>query len=232
MKEILDAGVLDSRLQEFGLEPIFTEALKPYMSLYSYDAGELVCSQGDPSGTLYVLVKGKLKIYTTSAEGRTLVLCFKTPLEIVGDIEYVKNTDIVNTVEAVTPVQLIGIPYRQLKKHVNDHPPFLQFLLDIITQKFYIKSNSFSFNLMYPVEVRLASYLLSVSTGESDELLHEQLSTANLKDAANLIGVSYRHLNRIVYQFCSEGLIERSKGGIVVRNREGLRALTRHNIYE
>lgn len=85
---------------------------------------------------------------------------------------------------------------------------------------------------MYPVEVRLASYLLSVSSGESDELLHEQLSTAGLKDAANLIGVSYRHLNRIVYQFCSEGLVERSKGGIIVKNREGLRALTSHNIYE
>ncbi|MEK5476161.1 cyclic nucleotide-binding domain-containing protein [Paenibacillus sp. FSL R5-0407] len=232
MKEILDMEILNSHLQEFDLEPIFTESLKPHMTLYSYDAGELVCSQGDPSGTLYVLVKGKLKIYTTSAEGRTLVLCFKTPLELVGDIEYVKNTDIVNTVEAVTPVQLIGIPYRQLKKYVNDHAPFLQFLLDIITQKFYIKSNSFSFNLMYPVEVRLASYLLSVSSGESDELLHEQLSTAGLKDAANLIGVSYRHLNRIVYQFCSEGLVERSKGGIIVKNREGLRALTSHNIYE
>ncbi len=232
MKEINDAEVLNFYLQKFELEPIFTESLKPYMSLYHYDQGELVCSQGDPSEVLYVLVKGKLKIYKTSAEGQILVISFKTPLEVVGDIEYVKNTDIVNTVEAVTPVQLIGIPYRWLRRHVQDHAPFLHFILDIITQKFYIKSNSFSFNLMYPVEVRLASYLLSVSSDEIDEPLDEQLSTANLKDAANLIGVSYRHLNRIVYQFCSEGLVERSNGRIVVKNREGLRALAPHNIYE
>ncbi|MFD0698061.1 Crp/Fnr family transcriptional regulator [Paenibacillus sp. GCM10027628] len=232
MKEVHDRDQLNHYLHVYQLESVFNKLLLPYLSLYSFDQGELICSQGETPQFLYVLVKGKIKIYTTSAEGKSLILSFKTPLELVGDIEYVRGTDILNTVEAVSSVNMIGIHHRWLKKYGSDHAPLLQFLLEIITQKFYVKSNSLSFNLMYPVEVRLASYLLSVSYDESDSLFNGQLSTDRLPDAANLIGTSYRHLNRVIGQFCKEGLIERNKGYIHVKDRKGLSALASHNIYE
>jgi CRP-like cAMP-binding protein len=75
---------------------------------------------------------------------------------------------------------------------------------------------------MYPVEVRLATYLLSVS----------QLSTSSLTDAAQLIGTSYRHLNRVIQKFCAEGLIARKKEFIIIMDREGLSALASNNIYK
>jgi CRP-like cAMP-binding protein len=84
---------------------------------------------------------------------------------------------------------------------------------------------------MYPVEVRLASYLLSVSFDETDSLNNGQLKIS-IKDAANFIGTSYRHLNRVIQQFCTEGFIERNKGFILVKDRVGLSALAGHNIYE
>jgi CRP-like cAMP-binding protein len=218
-------------LYSYKLESVFNEQILPHLSLYRFEQGELICSQGDPSEHLYLLVEGKVKIYTTSAEGKTLILSFKTPLELIGDIEYVRDIDIINTVEAVSSVCMIGVHHRWLRKYGKDYAPLLQFLLDIITRKFAIKSNSMSFNLMYPVEVRLASYLLSVSFDKSDSLFNGQLSI-NIKDAANLIGTSYRHLNRVIGQFCAEGMIERSKGSILVKDREGLRAMANHNIYE
>ncbi|TFE24513.1 Crp/Fnr family transcriptional regulator [Cohnella luojiensis] len=232
MKEINDREQLNHYLHAHQIESVFNEQLQPYLSLYSFDQGELICSQGEPSQYLYVLVKGKLKIYTTSAEGKSLILSFKTPLEVIGDIEYVRGTDIINTVEAVSSVSMIGVHHRWLKKYGRDYSPLLRFLLEIITRKFYVKSNSMSFNLMYPVEARLASYLLSVSFDESDSQYKGQLSTASLRDAANLIGTSYRHLNRVIQQFCTEGLIERNKGFLFVKDRDGLSALASQNIYE
>ena len=232
MKEIKDRELLQNYLHAHTIESAFSEQLLPHLSLYSFDQGELICSQGDASQFLYVLVKGKIKIYTTSAEGKALILSFKKPLEVIGDIEYVQGIDIINTVEAVSSVIMIGVHYRPLKEYGSDYAPLLQFLLDIITRKFYIKSNSMRFNLMYPVEVRLASYLLSISYDESGAPLQEQSNTIKLIDAANLIGTSYRHLNRVIHQFCTEGLIERNKGLILVKNREGLSALASHNIYE
>ncbi|WP_433942908.1 Crp/Fnr family transcriptional regulator [Paenibacillus sp. SN-8-1] len=232
MKEIQDLARLNSYLEINQLGSAFDERMLPHLSLYSFEHGELICSQGEPAHNLYVLVKGKVKIYTTSVEGKTLILSFKTPLDLIGDIEFVQGIEIINTVEAVSPVVMIGIHHRWLVKYAQDHPPFLQFMLKIISQKFYLKSNFLSFNLMHPVEVRLASYLLSVSYDESDSKFQGELTALSLKDAANLIGTSYRHLNRVIQKFCAEGLIERTKGSLKVKNRIGLSELVSRNIYE
>lgn len=232
MKDMKEREQIVNYLHANGIASVFNDQIMPHLSLYSFDQGELICSQGEPLQYLYILVKGKVKIYTTSAEGKTLILSFKTPLEMIGDIEYVQETDIINTVEAVSSVCMIGIHHRWLKKYASNDSALLQFLLKIITQKFYIKSFSLSFSLMYPVEVRLASYLLSVSFDESDSLFDGKLSIDSLKESANLIGTSSRHLNRVIKQFCTEGLVERSKEFIQIKDREGLRALTNGNIYE
>ncbi|PFP24696.1 Crp/Fnr family transcriptional regulator [Bacillus sp. AFS073361] len=231
MREQKNQDQLLAYIQTYQLDSIFHEPLIPHLSLYSFDQGELICSQGEASQYLYVLVKGKVKIYTSSPEGKTLILSFKKPIEVIGDIEYVRGIDIINTVEAVSPVRMIGIHYRWLKQYGSDHAPFLQFLLDIITRKFQLKNNLMTFNIMYPVEVRLASYLLSVSFDEADSHDKDQLSIS-IKDAANLIGTSYRHLNRVITQFCEEGLIERNRGSILVKDRNGLKGLAGDNIYE
>ncbi|WP_270179773.1 Crp/Fnr family transcriptional regulator [Alkalihalobacillus sp. CinArs1] len=228
MKRTVDQ-LIDEYIETYKLQTIFNKELRSKFSLYTYEHGERIGDQGGPAEHLYVLVKGKVKIYTTSEEGKTLILSFKTPIELIGDIEYVRGGSLINTVEAVSTVHLLGIPYTALRKYGGDDPAFLQFLLKIITDKFYVKSNSLSFNLMQSVDVRLASYLLSVT---EDEHELEQDKKVNLTDASNLIGTSYRHLNRIIKQFCEEGLIERSSGGILVKDRKGLEALVGQSIYE
>lgn len=232
MKEIKDTERLKEYLQSYRIESVFNEEIMPYLSLFYFDQGELICSQGEATQYLYVLVKGKVKIFTTSEEGKTLILSFKKPLEVIGDIEYVQEINTINTVEAVSPVVMIGVRQSVLRRFLKEHSPFLQFLLDIITKKFYVKSNSMRFNLMYPVEVRLANYLLSVAYDENNALVNGQLSTSNLTDIANLIGTSYRHLNRVILQFCTEGLVERKKGAILIKDLEGLKAIAKDNLYE
>jgi CRP-like cAMP-binding protein len=228
VKEIRDREQLHAYLQEHQIQAIFPEPLMPYVSLYSFEQGEMICSQGETPEYLYVLVKGKVKIYTNSSDGRTLILSFKKPLEVIGDLEYVQGIDFINTVEAVSSVCMIGVHVRWLKKYGRDHIPLLQFLLEIITKKFHVKSNSMSLNIMYPVDVRLASYLLSLSLDE----LNNSSIRVNIRDTANLIGTSYRHLNRVITQFCDEGWIERNNGFILVKNQKGLRELAGDNIYE
>jgi CRP-like cAMP-binding protein len=229
MKESKDRDELQGYLAAYRLKAVFPEQMMPHLSLYHFNRGELICAQGDTPEQLYVLVKGKIKIYTTSILGKALILSFKTPLEVIGDIEYIQHIDIINTVEAVTPVTMIGIPQRKMKEH-GSHAPFLQFLLDIITRKFALKTNFLRFSLMYPVEVRLASYLLSISNDEADR--EAPPIRMNLTDVANLIGTTYRHLNRIIADLCTQGLIERSKGALTILNREGLQQLAQDNIYE
>jgi len=232
MKKISERQQLLDDLRRFDLESVFHEPLLAHLSLHRFEQGSRICAQGDPACCLYVLVEGKIKIYTTSAEGKTLILSFKNPLELIGDIEYVQGGSFLNTVEAVSPVRMIAVPYQVLKKHGHHHAPFLQLLLEIIVRKFTLKSEALSFNLLFPVDVRLASYLLSVTDDNPHAPWNHPLGTASLMDAAHLIGTSYRHLNRVIQQFCADGLIERTRQGIRIMDREGLRLRSHHNIYE
>ncbi|WP_413378096.1 Crp/Fnr family transcriptional regulator [Paenibacillus taichungensis] len=232
MEEFQNEHQLLHYIKQYQLESVFHEPLRPHMTLCHFEKCELICREGETSEYLYVLVEGKVKIFTTSPQDKTLVLCFKTPLEVVGDIEYVRESNVVNTVQAVSPVVMLRIHYQWLAELASDYAPLLKFLLKIISHKFYIDSNFSNFNLMYPVEVRLASYLLSISTEEAGTVVHEELDAFNLTDIANLIGTSYRHLNRVIQKLCADGLIMRDQGFIMVKDRAGLAEVAGHNIYE
>nr|WP_307251432.1 cyclic nucleotide-binding domain-containing protein [Croceifilum oryzae] len=231
MKLRMNLEQLNHYLHIHRLETVFNEQLIPHLSLYRFERGDFICSQGDASQYLYILVKGKVKVYTNTSKGKTLILSFRTPLDVIGGVEYVRGIDTVHTVTAVSPVCVIGVYYRWLEKYGKCHQPLLQFLLEHITQTLYNESYSLSLNLMYPVEVRLASYLISVSCDEYD-LPYGQIKTSCLINAANLIGTSYRHVNRTIQRFCTDGLVERNIDGVFIKDREKLRVLAGHNIYE
>lgn len=229
MKEIMDRNLVHQYLNTFGLENVFPEGLRQHLVLYQFEPGEALCLQGEKPEFLFFLVQGKIKVYTTSAEGKTLLINFTTPLEVIGEIECLRGKENLNTVTAVTPVEAIGIHKRRLSQY-EEEASFLSLLLHMVTEKFYRKSISLGSNLLYPVEVRLASYLLSVCLEDESEPASEPMSS--LKDIANLIGTSYRHLNRVLQKFCSDGLVERRRGSMIVKNRKGLYMVAGHNIYE
>jgi cAMP-binding proteins - catabolite gene activator and regulatory subunit of cAMP-dependent protein kinases len=230
MREIRDERRLNDYLDRFRLTDVFSEDMKRHLALYRFEPDDALCRQGDEPEYVFLIVLGKVKVYTTSAEGRTLLINFTKPLGVIGEIECLKGWGCLNTVTAVTPTEAIGIHKRHLDLF-REEVPFLQFLLDRVTGKFYAKSLSLSTHLLYPVEVRFASYLLSVSSEQGDGTA-TRISLSNMKDIADLIGTSYRHLNRVIQSFVASGLAERRQGTLVVMDREGLASMAGGNIYE
>lgn len=213
-------------LHHHNLEHLFPERIQQSMQVENLSGGERLLAQGDDSEALYLLVEGKLKISMLSPEGKRLILAFKSPFDLVGDIEYVQDCPLINTVEAVSDTRVIRIPYKVLRKEMDNNAAWLGFLLKTITRKFEIKSYAMNFNLLYPVDVRLASYLLSMTPTQP------RLDATSLVDMADLIGTSYRHLNRVLLQFQQAGWITKKRGKITILDRASLLAQAGQNIYE
>lgn len=231
MKEIMDTKRMNQYLSQFGLDDVIPKTLRKHLALYRFEMDEALCLQGEAPQYIHFIVQGKVKVYTTSTEGKTLLINFTIPLGVIGEIECLRGKKNLNTVTAVFPVETISLHKRWLTQY-EEEVSFLRFLLNIVTHKFYQKSIALSSSLLYPVEVRLASYLLSISIEDEKGMTHSSLSMTNLKDTANLIGTSYRHLNRVLQGFCSTGLVERSKGKLIVLDRKGLTEVAGWNIYE
>lgn len=219
-------GRIGDYLERFGLAELFPEGLQHAMQLKAFRAGERLFSQGDKADTVYFLVEGKLKISMLSPEGKRLILAFKTPFDIVGDIEYIQHCPFINTVEAVMDTMVIRIPNGVLQTEMADNTAWLQFLLETITRKFEMKSRAMNFNLLYSVDVRVASYLLSMTPEKP------VIDSTSLVDMADLIGTSYRHLNRVLQQLQRNGWIMKKRGTITLLDREALLRQASQNIYE
>lgn len=218
---------METYIEQFDLDKVLPSQVMPHITLSTFKKGEHIFTQGDYPEYMHFLVEGRLKIFAASDEGRKLIIAFTQPFGVLGDIEFVQQQPYLNTGEAVTDGKLLKIPMKIMNEYGRNHFPFIQFLLDHITRKFYWNAHAHSFNMLHSVDVRFASYLLSSTTE------HENyVSLLHIRDVADSIGTSYRHLNRIIAQLCAEGLIERSQRTIRILDRSQLYKLAKQNIYE
>ena len=218
--------------KRFKLNEIVNNETIDRMKLYKFHKGEHICSNGDKLDHLYFLVRGKLKIYTTLENGRSILLRFYKPLSIVGDIELLSSYKVKFNVESVGESYLLALSFDDIKKHAYNDPIFLRFIIKHLSHKLYTNSNSNTINILYPVENRLASYLLSISSDENNSFHIEEIKTSNLAEIAELLGTSYRHINRVINKFASENIIIRDKGSFVIKNIDKLKELSCDNFYE
>lgn len=197
----------------------------------SFSPGECIYEQGFPLPYLSFLVKGKVKIYTTSEEGKRLIVTFNKPLELFGDIELVQQVDTLHTIEAVTPVHIAILPLK-LARRWREDSTFNELLLQSISRKFLTKSSTLSFHLLHEADVRLASYLISISHDEEGALINPFIAKSELKMIAEFIGITVRHQNRCIQSFERNGIIKRIPGFIEIIDSKQLLKIAKQNIYE
>lgn len=213
-------------IQKFQLANVLPDVLLHAMTLEAFEKGERIITQGEIPHAIYFLVEGRSKVYTTSKDGRSLILTFTTPFTVISDIEFIERRPYLNTVEAVTDGYYLKLPLTLVEQYGMQHLPFMTFMLKTLTRKFYDNANALHFNFLHSVDVRFASYLLAMTHEEPNVPIHD------LKDVAQMIGTSYRHLNRIIGQLSDAGYIERAQRTIRILNREQLLHLAKYNIYE
>ncbi|RDW17713.1 Crp/Fnr family transcriptional regulator [Oceanobacillus chungangensis] len=197
----------------------------------SFSPGECIYEQGFPLTFLSFLVKGKVKVYMTSDEGKELIVTFNKPLELFGDIELVQNVDTLHTVEAVTPVH-IGVLSIEVARRWREDAVFNEILLQSISRKFFTKSTTLSFHLLHEADIRLASYLASISHDEYGAFIKPSIPKSELKAIAEFIGITVRHQNRCIQSLERDGILKRIPGFIVIIDSKQLLQHAKQNIYE
>ncbi|CJJ19098.1 Cyclic AMP receptor-like protein [Streptococcus pneumoniae] len=101
---------------------------------------------------------------------------------------------------------------------------FLRCICGSLAHKLNRLSKNSTINLLYPLENRLASYMLAA--GER-AVQHENriVFSGNLTEIAELLGTSYRHLLRTLNIFCDKEIIKKNDGCYEVVNVDVLREL-------
>ena len=95
--------------------------------------------------------------------------------------------------------------------------------MNIWGEKLASNSTNFAINMLYPLENRLVSYILAFLNYDDENecdgswqmYLHEKDEInfkfeGNFIEIAELLGSSYRHLNRVLNKMCRENIIRKN----------------------
>lgn len=224
MQRIDDQLKLKYYIDKYNIKGIFNNNMGKYMELHLYKKDEHICWNNEKLEYFYFLVEGKMKVYTLLKNGKSLLLQFYKPFTIIGDVEFNKIDTASSNVQAIESSLLIGIPFDQLREKAKEDTKFLLFITNTLSTKLIISSSSSSINLLYPLENRLASYILATSVNDN-KLAVDRIYPQKLTEIADLLGTSYRHLVRTINKLCQQKIIKKEKGTIIILDKGALEEL-------
>ncbi|MCH4886519.1 cyclic nucleotide-binding domain-containing protein [Acidaminobacter sp. JC074] len=218
MRKVKSKSLLNKYIKKYQLQGIFEDHLRGLIEVHEFEVGELIIREGNMQAFYYFLVEGKAKVCPSSVEGQVVLLDFMTPIDLIGDIEYVNERENYHDVLALKRTVLIAIPLDYVDKYLHDNVHFHRFVSSVMARKIMNTSLKFSRAMMYPLNVRFASYLLE---HYEDEL--NQVITVKFKEVADYFGITARHLRRVMLDFETRGILERKVGAIVVHDLDALK---------
>jgi CRP-like cAMP-binding protein len=220
--ELIDNNIiLEKYIRMFKLENLFTEDMKENMTLYKFTKNEYICNENEYLENLYFLVKGKAKVSKHLENGKSLLISFYSPLKIIGDVELIRNNPTDCSVQSIENTYCIGLKFDYVRSNLLNDCKFLINLCDYMSEKLKNGSNNSSINLLYPLENRLASYILAFAE-ISDDKIKKFIFKENYNEIAELLGSSYRHLNRTLNKFCSDGILKKNNKEYVIEDYKKL----------
>ena len=195
-------------IKKYKLENLFSEDMKKYMELYMFNRNEYICREEENLNIMFFLVEAKAKVSKHLENGKSLLISFYNPLTIIGDVEFVRNNPTDCSVQAIKDTYCIGIKFELARNILKKDCKFLLKMCDYLSEKLTNGSNNTSINLLYPLENRLASYIIAFADIENNPI-KKFIFKESYIEIAELLGTSYRHLNRTLNKFCNEGILRK-----------------------
>lgn len=189
--------------------------------LVHYDSGETILNQGTPVESLLVLLNGKAKVGMLAANGKDLTLCYYMDSGILGDVEFVQADQTASaTSVAVFQTDCISIPLNLNRDYLAHSVMFMNHVAKGLSTKLLNSSYYHMTSVLYTGEERLCAYILMAE--------HNGVFSEILTDVSKSVGVSYRHLFRMLNTLCERGVLRKNKFGFVILDQKYLTEKSTH----
>ena len=116
------------------LPPPDLERLAAFAKMQSLGAGEPVFMKGDPAAGMMVVVSGRVRITSSSADGKEMVLNIINPGEVFGEIALIDGVERTADATAAEATELLLLERRDFLPYLERHPDLSLELLTRISQ--------------------------------------------------------------------------------------------------
>ncbi len=141
-EEDLKNALRQQRADRIGLCPVFeslsrTElsGISNHFSETSLSADQQFIFEGENDPTLYILVEGRLEVFTKDNNGDEIHIAFVTPVEPIGEMGYFQGGIRTASVRAIVPTELLCAAYKNLTHYFEHVPRVAHAFLDVINRR-------------------------------------------------------------------------------------------------
>ncbi len=201
MQKINDREKLRKCLSHPYVHRYFPSELDEHFLLMSAQPGEQIIFQGVKSDYLYFLLSGRCKVSAVMENGRTVIVNSLTAPCLIGEIELI-NQDAPFSVESLTEGLLLTLPVQACRKILLESPQFLLQLCGDLVSKERTNAIRLAHYVSFPLENRLAQFIINNSAEDGLRIKKTVI--------AESLGVSYRHLEKVMSDLVSKGVLSKT----------------------
>ena len=190
----------------------------------SHSKGTALFGEGQPSRGVFILYSGRVKLFTSSADGKNLILRFADPGEILGLAGTLSGQPYEAWAEASQPTQTGFLERRYLVHLMRRHCELaVQMAMQLGEVYCSAIAGVRAMGHSRSASQKLASFLLNWC--ESNCPLHDDANVRfalTHEEIAQVIGASRETVTRLLSEFKKKGLIQWRDCNLVLTNRAAL----------
>jgi CRP-like cAMP-binding protein len=175
---------------------------------------KVIFHAGDMADAVYIVSSGKVKIVTTSTDGKEFILTVLGAGQVFGEMALVEEAPRSASVITLTAVELVAIKREDFENLIDTSPTIARGLLAILSRRLR-RANSKMESLAYmDVAGRLARYLLDLARDHGQKMGKGWIVVRRPthSDIAHSIGTSRETVSRLINEFEEGfGLVNKGK---------------------
>ena len=219
------AGVTESFKWELKRNPLFEdlppedfEQMIASAAPLVFKARQRLFNQGEPGGSLIIILSGKIKISVVAPNGKDCILSFMGPGDIVGEMTLLDGGPRTASVEALEPTRGLEVARRNFLPLLERNPKVAIRIIDVLCKRLRATSQMVEDSAVLGAAPRLARALLRLAAqyGKTvDDQVHIDLPLSQSALGARA-GLLRESVNRQLRVWEEEQIIARNEGHIVL----------------
>jgi CRP/FNR family transcriptional regulator len=208
------------------LPPVAVQSLAAITSAAAYPKGATLFVEGQSPRGVFILCSGKVKLSTTSADGRSLILRIAETGEVLGLPATVTGKPYELTADVIEPTQANFISRDDFLRFLREHGEAALRVAQQLGETYHSAiAEMRTIGLSHSAGEKLARFLLDLSAdyGGSGEVKFKL--TLTHEEIAQMIGSSRETVTRAFADFKKKQLLQVKGSTLIITNKAGLESV-------